>query len=104
MPARSEGRGMFLPWARGMWTDYLFASTPKIRYWRRHTTFPSHRNRACGIRLRWLCLWLLGSDIEQVLREKKSFTLRCMLDGIKELQGGGVKGNKFASSVSITSA
>jgi hypothetical protein len=41
-------------------------------------------------------------DIEQVLREKKSFTLRCMLDGIKELQGRGVTWNRFASSVSIT--
>ena len=27
------------------------------------------------------------ADIEQVLREKKSFTLRGMLDGIKTLQG-----------------
>jgi hypothetical protein len=43
-------------------------------------------------------------DIEQELREKKSFTLRCMLDGIKELQGRVVTWNKFASSVSITSA
>jgi hypothetical protein len=42
------------------------------------------------------------TDIEQVLREKKSFTLRCMLDGIKELQGRVVTWNKFASSVSIT--
>jgi hypothetical protein len=25
------------------------------------------------------------TDIEQVLREKKLFTLRCMLDGIQEL-------------------
>jgi hypothetical protein len=41
------------------------------------------------------------SDIEQVLREKKSFTLRCMLDGIKELQGRVAKWNRFASSVSI---
>jgi hypothetical protein len=40
-------------------------------------------------------------DIEQVLREKKSFTLRCILDGIKELQGRVVKWNRFASSVSI---
>jgi hypothetical protein len=46
----------------------------------------------------------LTADIEQVLREKKSFTLRCMLDGIKELQGRVVTWNKFASSVSITSA
>jgi hypothetical protein len=44
------------------------------------------------------------TDIEQELREKKSFTLRCMLDGIKELQGRVVTWNKFASSVSITSA
>ena len=42
------------------------------------------------------------ADIEQVLREKKSFTLRCMLDGIKELQGRDVTWNRFASSVSIT--
>jgi hypothetical protein len=35
---------------------------------------------------------------------KKSFALRCMLDGIKELQGRVVTWNKFASSVSITSA
>ena len=41
-------------------------------------------------------------DIEQVLREKKSFTLRCMLDGIKTLQGRVVTWNRFASSVSIT--
>jgi hypothetical protein len=41
------------------------------------------------------------SDIEQVLREKKSFTLRCILDCIKELQGRGAKWNRFASSVSI---
>ena len=45
-----------------------------------------------------------STDIEQVLREKKSFTLRCMLDGIKELQGRVVTWNRFASSVSITSA
>ena len=44
------------------------------------------------------------TDIEQVLREKKSFTLRCMLDGIKELQGRVGTWNRFASSVSITSA
>jgi hypothetical protein len=44
------------------------------------------------------------ADIEQVLREKKSFTLRCMFDGIKELQGRVVTWNRFASSVSITSA
>ena len=43
----------------------------------------------------------LKTDIEQVLREKKSFTLRCMLDCIKELQGRVVKGNRCASSVSI---
>lgn len=41
-------------------------------------------------------------DIEQVLREKKSFTLRCMLDDIKELQGRVAQWNRFASSVSIT--
>jgi hypothetical protein len=28
------------------------------------------------------------TDIEQVLREKKPFILRCMLDGIKKRQGG----------------
>jgi hypothetical protein len=39
-----------------------------------------------------------------VLREKKSFTFRCMLDGIQELQGRVVIWNRFASSVSITSA
>jgi hypothetical protein len=43
----------------------------------------------------------IRADIEQVLREKKSFTLRCMLDGIKELQGRVAKWNRFASSVSI---
>ncbi len=42
------------------------------------------------------------TDIEQVLREKKSFTLRCMLDAIKTLQGRVVTWNRFASSVSIT--
>ena len=47
---------------------------------------------------------LINTDIEQVLREKKSSTLRCMLDGIKELQGRVDTWNKFASSVSITSA
>jgi hypothetical protein len=41
-------------------------------------------------------------DIEQVLREKKSFTLRCMLDVSKKLQGRVVTWNKCASSVSIT--
>jgi hypothetical protein len=45
---------------------------------------------------------LLDIDIEQVLREKKSFTLRCMLDDIKELQGRVAQWNRFASSVSIT--
>jgi len=44
------------------------------------------------------------TDIEQVLREKKSFTLRCMLDGIKELQGRIATWNRFALSVSILSA
>jgi hypothetical protein len=29
-----------------------------------------------------------STDIEQVLREKKPFILRCMLDGIKKRQGG----------------
>jgi hypothetical protein len=43
-----------------------------------------------------------STDIEQVLREKKSFALRCMLTGIKTLQGRGVTWNRFASSVSIT--
>ena len=32
------------------------------------------------------------TDIEQVLREKKPFILRCMLDGIKKLQGRMVNG------------
>ena len=41
------------------------------------------------------------ADIEQVLREKKSFTLRCMLDCIKELQGRVAIWNRCASSVSI---
>ena len=45
-----------------------------------------------------------NSDIEQVLREKKSFTLRCILDRLKELQGRVGPWNRFASSVSITSA
>jgi hypothetical protein len=55
----------------------------------------------------WLLFHMLRlsiPDIEQVLREKKSFTLRCMLDGIKELQGRVVTWNRFASSVSIPSA
>jgi hypothetical protein len=43
----------------------------------------------------------LKTDIEQVLREKKSFTLRCMLDCIKELQGRVATWNRCASSVSI---
>jgi hypothetical protein len=42
------------------------------------------------------------ADIEQVLNEQKSFILRCMLDGIKKLQGRVVTWNRFASSVSIT--
>jgi hypothetical protein len=46
----------------------------------------------------------LITDIEQVLREKKSCILRCMLDGIKKLQGRVVTWNRFASSVSITEA
>ena len=45
---------------------------------------------------------VLKTDIEQVLREKKPFILRCMLDGIKTLQGRMVKWNRFALSVSIT--
>jgi hypothetical protein len=45
---------------------------------------------------------LFASDIEQVLNEQKSFILRCMLDGIKKLQGRVVTWNRFASSVSIT--
>jgi hypothetical protein len=39
-----------------------------------------------------------------VLREKKSFLLRCRLDGIKKLQGRVVTGNRCASRVSITEA
>jgi hypothetical protein len=42
------------------------------------------------------------ADIEQVLREKKPFILRCMLDGIKKLQGRMGKWNRCALSVSIT--
>jgi hypothetical protein len=42
------------------------------------------------------------TDIEQVLREKKPFILRCMLDGIKKLQGRMVTWNRCALSVSIT--
>jgi hypothetical protein len=42
------------------------------------------------------------ADIEQVPREKKPFILRCMLDGIKKLQGRMVKWNRCALSVSIT--
>jgi hypothetical protein len=41
-------------------------------------------------------------DIEQVLRKKKPFILRCMLDSLKKLQGRVVTWNRFASSVSIT--
>jgi hypothetical protein len=44
----------------------------------------------------------ITADIEQVLREKKPFILRCMLDGIKKLQGRMVTWNKCALSVSIT--
>ena len=47
-------------------------------------------------------LGFLKADIEQVLREKKPFILRCMLDGIKKLQGRIVKWNRCALSVSIT--
>jgi hypothetical protein len=39
-----------------------------------------------------------------VLREKQSFTLRCMLDCIKELQGRVAIWNRGALSVSIISA
>ena len=42
------------------------------------------------------------ADIEQVLREKKPFILRCKLDGIKKLQGRIIKWNRCALSVSIT--
>jgi hypothetical protein len=42
------------------------------------------------------------TDIEQVLREKKPFILRCMLDGIKKRQGRMVIWNRFTLSVSIT--
>ena len=42
------------------------------------------------------------ADIEQVLREKKPFILRCMLDGIKKLQRRAIRWNRCASSVSIT--
>jgi hypothetical protein len=63
------------------------------------------RNSARGYEKRQVRCFLHGeADIEQVLREKKSFTLRCMLDGIKELQGRVVTWNRFASSVSIPSA
>jgi hypothetical protein len=44
----------------------------------------------------------LLADIEQVLREKKPFILRCRLDGIKKLQGRMVTWNRCALSVSIT--
>jgi hypothetical protein len=44
----------------------------------------------------------VGADIEQVLREKKSFILRCKLDSIKKLQGRIIKWNRCALSVSIT--
>jgi hypothetical protein len=42
------------------------------------------------------------ADIEKVLRAKKLFILRCMLDGIKKLQGRVVTWNRSALSVSIT--
>lgn len=42
------------------------------------------------------------TDIEQVLREKKPFILRCMLACVKKLQGRVVTWNRFALSVSIT--
>jgi hypothetical protein len=57
---------------------------------------------ALALCLRKCPLEALLSDIEQVLREKKLFILRCMLDGIKKLQGRIVKWNRFALSVSIT--
>ena len=44
----------------------------------------------------------VGTDIEQVLREKKPFILRCMLAGIKKLQRRMVQWNRCALSVSIT--
>jgi hypothetical protein len=55
----------------------------------------------------WKQLWnrvqsISRADIEQVLREKKPFILRCMLDGIKKLQGRMGKWNRCALSVSIT--
>jgi hypothetical protein len=53
-------------------------------------------------RIRFTLEDLLKPDIEQVLREKKPFILRCMLDGIKKLQGRMVTWNKCALSVSIT--
>ena len=59
---------------------------------------------SCIVDIRDVVIREPSPDIEQVLREKKSFTLRCMLDGIKELQGRVVTWNRFASSVSITSA
>jgi hypothetical protein len=58
-------------------------------------------------RLGWLSKLRMmkpATDIEQVLREKKSFTLRCILDGIQELQGRVATWNRCASSVSITLA
>jgi hypothetical protein len=42
------------------------------------------------------------ADIEQVLREKKPFILRCILDGIKKLQRRTIQWNRCALSVSIT--
>ena len=42
------------------------------------------------------------ADIEQVLREKKPFILRCMLACIKKRQGRIVQWHRFALSVSIT--
>jgi hypothetical protein len=45
---------------------------------------------------------LLATDIEQVLKEKKPFILRCMPGRIKRLQGRVDKWNRFASNASIT--
>ena len=45
---------------------------------------------------------VLKTDIEQVLREKKPFILRCMLADIKKLQGRMVQWNRCVLSVSIT--
>jgi hypothetical protein len=44
------------------------------------------------------------TDIEQVLREKNPFIIRCLLDGIKKLQGRMGKWTRCVLSVSITEA